>query len=70
LIWRGLRRAEGSGSGGEVKGRIGPVSSRQSATTWHEAGKPVAALREEIRAESHKRIALGFDRETIEIARR
>jgi hypothetical protein len=34
----------------------------------HEAGKPVAALREEIRAESHKRIALGFDRETIETA--
>jgi hypothetical protein len=25
-------------------------------------------LREEIRAESHERIALGFDRETIEIA--
>lgn len=39
-----------------------------SKAAGHEAGKPVAALREEIRAESHKRIALGFDRETIEIA--
>jgi uncharacterized membrane protein len=39
-----------------------------SKAAGHEAGKPVAALREGSRAESQKRIALGFDRETIEIA--